>query len=140
MTNEANADPQGETQSGNGPQGETPTTQPGETPGSATTETTSSDDVQKELDRLKAALKRANSEAKEYRVKADELDGIKAAKLSNEEKLQKQLATLQAEKEQGALQLQEERVSNAIQRQALQLGIDPKLAMRLIDRSSLDYD
>src|ERR1700730_8286393 len=89
----------GETPNTDTSQGETPTTTAtGETPG-ATATLQSIEDAQKEIERLTAALKRANAEAKEHRVKASELDKLKAeaeaATLTETQKLQKQLAELQ---------------------------------------------
>jgi hypothetical protein len=123
--------------------GEMPTTPgTGETP--ATTTTPSAGDSASELEQLKAALKKANAESAAHRHKANELDKLKAeieaSKLSESEKLQKQLAALQAEKEQASLQVQELRIGSSIQLQAVQQGIDPTLAGKLIDRSEIEYD
>lgn len=95
MGNDTTPSSAGETPTGTSPQGETPNTQTGETPGSTTQETT-----QQELERLKASLKRANAEAKTHREKAEELDRLKAeseaSKLTETERLQKQLAEREA--------------------------------------------
>ncbi len=143
MTNEANTDPQGETPNGTVPPGETPNAGTGETPGTTTTTPLSIEELQKLLDEERAARKKANSEAAAHRHDANEYKKLKseleASKLSETEKLQKQLATLQAEKEQATLQAQELRVGSAIQLQALQQGIDPTLASKLIDRSEIEY-
>src|SRR5579884_935248 len=95
-----------------------------------TTEQTSTEDVQKELARLKDSLKRANAEAKQHREKAAELDRLKAeseaAKLSETERLQKQLAKLQADYEQTSAQLREERINASVASIAGRLGFaDP---------------
>lgn len=112
----------------------------GETPATDNTTESSSD----ELKRLNDALKRANAEAKEYRIKAKELDQLKAdaeaSKLTETEKLQKKLADLQAQHDKAVQDRQESINSSAIQLQALQMGIDPKLANKLIDRSELEHD
>ena len=142
MGNEANSEAQSETQSATDPKVETTTTEPSETPGT-TTEAASSDDVHKELDALKAALKKANAEAAKHRHAATELDRLKAeadaAKLSETEKLQKQLAALQRERDEAVTAHQEGRISSAIQVQALRQGIDPALANKLIDRTDITF-
>lgn len=134
----------GETPDGNEHlQGETPPKPNGETPGS-TTDPTPSDESAKEVQRLQAALRRANAEAKEHREKSLELDRLKAeaeaAKLSESEKLQQQLTILQAEKEQAVTQAKELRVGSAVQIQAMQAGIDPTLARKLITNDEIEYD
>lgn len=79
MINNPNAVPGSETPNGAAPTGETPTLATGETPG--TTTEPSPAEIRKENERLSAALKRANAEAKEHRLKAEELDKIKEARM-----------------------------------------------------------
>src|SRR5579885_2563924 len=68
-----------------------------------TTTPTTIEDALKELEAARAALKRANGEAATHRHKAKELDDLKAKleqdKLTETEKLQKQLAELQKQHE-----------------------------------------
>lgn len=134
---------QSETPGAPDPTVETTTMEPGETPGT-TTEAPSPDDVHKELERLKASLKRANAEAKEHREKATELDKLKARiedeKLTEKQRLEKQLAELQKTHNEHVLQAQERLVNAEIRSQLALQGIkNPKVA-RLIDRERLEYD
>lgn len=122
--------------------GETPATATGETPG--TTTTLSTGDAQKEVERLQAALKRANSEARTYREKATELDTLKKQieeeKLSEKEKLEKRLAEAQKEREQAVLRGQEGIVNAEIRAELAAQGLkNPKLA-RLVDRERIEFD
>lgn len=124
-------------------QGETPITKPnGETPGSTTEP--SAEEVKQELERLKASLKRANAEAKEHRVKAEELDRLKAeaeaAKLSESEKTQKKLADLQAQYDATLREKQELATSAEIRVQAMQMGMDAKAASKLLDQGAIERD
>lgn len=146
MGNEANtstADPQDETPNGSTPPVETTTTAgTGETP--ATT-TTSSDDTQRQLDELRAALKKANAEAASHRHKANELDRLKAeteaAKLSETEKLQKKLAELQSQHDNVTRQSQERIINYEVRLQAATMGIvDPDAAAKLLDWSAIEYN
>src|SRR2546423_6845282 len=117
-----------------------------------TNEQTSSDAIQKELDRLKASLKRANAEAKEHREKATELAKFKAEidarNMSDEEKrqaerqnLEKQLADLQKERESATRQTQKLRVTNEVFKHGQRLNIiDLDAADRLLDDSQIEYD
>src|ERR1700730_14059795 len=138
MSNDpSNADPQGETPNGTAPTPATGTPGTGETPGTAT-------DDAKQIEDLKAALKKANAESAAHRHKAKELDDLKAKleadKLSESEKLQKQLTDLQAQHDAAKREAQETRVNSAIQLHALQAGIDPTLASKLISRAEVETD
>lgn len=124
--------PVSETPNGADPQGETPTLPqtPSETlvETEPTTPASSSEDLAKEIERLKNSLKRANSEAKENRLAREELQKLKEeaenAKLSETERLQKELATLQ---EQRTQELQERFVHTVRQEAAVEaakLGVD----------------
>ena len=98
------SDPASETLIGSEPQSETLTTSDSSETLENATETPQTsidpDALQKQIANLESALRRANKEAKDHRLKANELtkfkDEIEAAKLSESEKLQKQLAALQA--------------------------------------------
>lgn len=101
----------------------------------------SSEDKDAELERLRIALKKANSESANHRHKAKELDELKAKleqeKLSETEKLQAQLA----EKEQTILKHQERVVRAEVKTVAATLGfINPATAARLIDWADIEYD
>src|SRR5436853_1313439 len=149
-----NTDPASETQGGSDPQTETvTTTATDETSGTTTTEQQQSpDEIRRELDRLKASLKRANAEAKSHREQATELAKFKekteAEKLSENEKrdlaranLEKQLATAQSERDALTSQLREERIGREVLKQASKLNIvDVDAATKLLDWSEIEYD
>lgn len=137
------------------PQSEMDTNTPGTDATSATTDTTSSsqqqqqqppdDDLRKEVESLKAALKKANAESRDHRIKAKELDDLKAQieaeKLSEKEKLEKQLATLQTQHNEAIRTAQERTINYEVRLQAAQLGIaDPNDAVKLLDWSEIEYD
>lgn len=113
----------------------------GETPQtSATSETQSannSTDLSHEIERLTSSLKRANAEAKQYREKATELDKLKAeieaAKLSETERLQKELADLKALRESEIEAQFEKSVRSSISMEAAKLGVDPAALKKLPD-------
>lgn len=139
MSNETPPLP-GETPPVESPPGETPPSPNGETPGGTTP-----DDVQRELRRLQAGLERANKEAKEYRVKAEELGKFKAdadaAKLSETEKLQRHIADLQKERDDAAQQIRTLKINTAVTSAAARLGFaDPEDAGRFLSDTALDLD
>lgn len=116
----------------------------GEIPGTTTPQLTI-DDALKEIDRLKADLKKVHSESAGHRNKAKELDDLKAKleadKLSETEKLQKQLATLQSEHDNAIRAAQERTINYEVRLQAAQMGIvDPDAAAKLLDWSQIEYD
>ena len=82
-SNIPNATPASETPNGQAPTSETLTPQPGETPGNGTP-TQSPADLHREIERLKGSVSRANAEAKEFRLKAEELDKIKDAQMKEQ--------------------------------------------------------
>lgn len=141
--NSTTGTPQDEMSNGGTPQDAMSTTQTDER-SESTTQTPSADDLAKEIEQLRTALKKANNDAKAHRLKADELDKLKAeteaSKLSETEKLQKQVQALQTEKQQAIQSAQEVRTNAAIQVEAMQQGLDPKLASKLIERSELELD
>lgn len=136
------ATPGSETPTGTALTGETPNLGTGETPG--TTTEPSPADIRKENERLAAALKRANAEAKEHRIKAEELDKLKSAQLTEQERKDKLLTDLQASLSAREKQLQEERNYNALERAGRRVGIQDETALadaiRLVDLSALEYD
>ncbi len=116
-----------------------------ETPPTETTPPTSPEEMQAQLEKLQAALKKANGEAATYRHKARELDDLQKKladeKLSTQEKLEKQLAELQSAHEALQREHQESTVNYAVQLRAAALGMaHPDKASRLIDWSSIEYD
>lgn len=118
----------------------TPTTT-GETP-EVTNDTTLTAD---ERTKLRADLKRANSEAKTYREKATELDRLKAeleaSKLSDTEKLQKSNAELQKKYDDLFSTSQTRMINSEVQLKAIELNIiSPRAASKLIDHSAIEYD
>ena len=145
MTQTPNTAPASETPNGTAPiQSETLTTPgTGETPGNGNTTEQSSADIQKEIERLNAALKRANAEAKEHRLAKEELDKIKAAQMTEQERLQKQYDDLKAQHDE-AIQAQTERaIKSEVAVEAAKLGVDPayldKVA-RFLDWEEIDVD
>jgi hypothetical protein len=143
MTTNPNTPLSGETPNGTSPQGETPTTPGnGETPG---TTTLSSADLQKEIERLTASLKRANKEAKDEREAANDLrkfkEQIESQQLTEKDRLEKQLADLQKAQEDYRISTQQRLVTQELRVQASDLGFaDLSDALRLIDYAELDYD
>jgi hypothetical protein len=143
MTTNANAPLSGETPNGTSPQGETPTTPGnGETPG---TTTLSPADLQKEIERLTASLKRANKEAKDEREAANDLrkfkEQIESQQMTEKDRLEKQLADLQKAHEDYRISTQQRLVTQELRVQASDLGFaDLSDALRLIDYAELDYD
>lgn len=139
------------------PTGETPTDAPDETSETSTATTTTptpesdaaeksstADETQREIERLKSALTKANKEAAAHRVKAKELDDLKARmeteKLSEKERLEKKIADLQKASDEAARTAQEYRVSAEVRMQALQLGFaDPADATRFLEYAELEY-
>lgn len=144
------SEPTGETQNGSDLQVETTTQETGETPESSTAQP--SDDTRRELERLKAALKRANAEAKQHREQATELANFKkqveAEKLSTEQKqelarqdLEKQVAELQSQLSTATRQSQERLIGYEVRLQAAQMGIvDPDAAAKLLNWAEIEYD
>ena len=140
MTTEQNTPPSGETPGGVSPQGETPASTPGtgETPGT-TPAPPNAADLQREIERLSNALKRANAEAKAERETAADLkkfkEQIETDKLSEQEKQAKQLADLQRAHESALAELRETRLLAATQLAAARLGfVDPDDALAFIER------
>jgi hypothetical protein len=133
------------------PQGETPTTtQTGETPESTTSTTDSvapDDATRKENERLHAALKRANAEAKENRLARDELKRLKEeaenAKLSETERLQKELTDLKAKHEEYTQAQTERAIKQDVALEAAKLGVDPNVldkVARFLDWEEIEVD
>lgn len=91
-----------------------------------------------------AALKSARAEAAENRRKAKELDDLhrKAEddKLSETQKLQKQLAEAQAAAAAAQAQSQERMVRAEVRSVARELGLKPELAIKLIDQAAIVVD
>jgi hypothetical protein len=134
MTTDPNSASTDETLDDSDPQGETPNnaTEPSETQGTTepTTQQTSLNDDRKEMERLKASLKRANAEAKTSREQAAELAKFKeqteAATLSEQ---QKQLADYQSRESEATRLLQEERNTRALERAGRGAGIADPVAL-----------
>lgn len=110
--------------------GEMPTPAPGEMPEATNQpeQPNTLESLQTEMEAMRTALKKANSEAAKYRKTADEATAAQKAKeeaeLSEMEKLRKQLAKAQAETE--SLRL------NQLKAQvAAEMGLPPALAARL---------
>jgi len=105
-------------------------------------------ELSREIETLKEALRKANKDAASHRVKATELDKLKAdleaSKLSETEKLQKQLSDYQIRENELARQVQEERNQYALERAGRAVGIsDPTAladAIRLVDLADLEHD
>lgn len=127
-------------------QSETLTTpKTGETPGTETTTEPSPAEIRKENERLAAALKRANAEAKEHREARQELQRYKEQteneKLSEKERLEKLLAKEQKERADFVLRTQERLITSELRAQAARIGFaDPADAVAMMNRADLEFD
>jgi uncharacterized membrane protein len=138
--------PSGEMQGGtSNPKGEIPTTPPatGEIPGTTPPPTESLEDIKRERETLRAALKSVNKESASHRIKAEELDRLKAeqeaATLNETQKLQKQLEKVQTDHANVVKELQQTKLTHAVSLAAQKLGFyDPSDAIANIDQSQLD--
>lgn len=132
-------------------------TETGEMSGTETTEETSqsqpsADDLNKELERVRTALKKANKEATQSRNAEKELKELKeridTEKLSDQEKvdvarkkLEQQYTELQAEHEATKRASQQYRINTEVKLQAAQLGFsDPGDAVRFLEASEIEQD
>jgi len=109
------------------------------------------DTLQAQIKRMETALKKANTEAKNYRLEATELkkfkEQVEAEKLTEQEKqeiarktLEQKLAESQKLYNDTVLEKQEIRVRHALQLQAAKLGVEPDVAEKLIDRAEIEHD
>lgn len=93
---------------------------------------------------LRAALEAARKEAAQNRKAAKELEAlrneIETAKLSETEKLQKQLAEAQRERDLLTQTVQERVMRAEVRVTAQELGIKPELALRIIDPAQVAFD
>ena len=101
--------------------------------------------VQAELEETRKALKSANRESAQRRLKLEELEKAEAdrqeAELSEMEKLQKKLSDQQAELERVQREARQERVKAAVIAEANKLDFqDPEDAYRLIDLSTVEVE
>ena len=108
---------------------------------SQTNDTISLDEAKK----LRSEAANLRSRLRSTEAKAKELDDLKAKleadKLSETEKLQKQLATLQSEHDNAIRAAQERTINYEVRLQAAQMGIvDPDAAAKLLDWSQIEYD
>lgn len=101
------------------------------------------DDALKQVESLQAALKAANKESAGHRIKAKELDELKAKveadKLSETEKLQKALT----EKESHVEAMVNQLINAEIRLQAAAMGFNPKILHRIpgmLDWSEIEAD
>lgn len=141
------------------PQSETDTTtQDSTTVTDETTETTTTTDNQQSIEslqdqvkRIEKALAKANREAKDYRLKASELEKFKqqveAEKLTEQEKqelarkqLEQQLADTKKQYDDSVIEKQQIRVKHTVQLQAAKLGVEPDVAEKLLDWATIEYD
>jgi hypothetical protein len=117
-------------------------------PSGETPDTSNNETLQAEIKRLSDSLKRANGEAKTNRLAAEELkslkDQLEASKLSETEKLQKQLATLQSERDTLLQRHQEQAEMAELERTGRKAGITDEIALadaiKLLDRTQLEHD
>ncbi len=128
------------------PSGEMPTTSAKSEMQDATTPQIP-DAVQKELADLRTALKKSNEDAKTHRLKAAELDKLKAeieaSKLSETERLQKQLAELQAQHQELTQAQTERAIKTEVALEAAKLGVDPNVldkVARFLDWEEIEVD
>ena len=106
---------------------------------SGTTLPQSIDDALKHIERLESALAKANKDAKDHRLKANELDKLKADQLTKEEQLQKELADLKAAREADV----EDRIADKIRLAAAAMGFNKKIVQRIpgmLNWEDLDID
>jgi hypothetical protein len=127
--------------------GETPETEQQSTTGTEQQPESqpSAEDLTKELEKARAALKKANKEAASYRNAEKELkalkDQIEAEKLSEKERLEKRLADLQKAHDDAIRQAQEYKINTEVKLQAAQSGFsDPNDAIKFLDWSEIEYD
>lgn len=126
-----------QTSSGNGATPESGQPATGTPPGTDETSGTklpqSIEDALKQVESLQAALKAANKESAGHRIKAKELDELKAKieadKLSETEKLQKQVNDLQSQYDEAVRQLEEDRNYATLERTGRTLGITDATAL-----------
>lgn len=116
----------------------------GETP---PTTTASIDDALKEIESLKAALKKTNAESASHRLKAKELDELKAKleseKLSEKERLEKQIADMQQQRQEEIQANYELRVNAEVRAMAATMGVNPKYldkVARFVDWEDIEID
>ena len=90
------------------------------------------------------ALKKERAEAARLRKKAQDYDALLEeqanAKLSETEKLQKQLADLQRARDADTLAVQERVIRAEVRGAARDLGLNPELALKLIDLAAVDFN
>lgn len=157
-TSNADTNPS-ETQDVEAPQVETTTTEESsETPEETTTTQPSLDELLEREKHKDASLKRANKEAKDYRIQLEALkksqaellkfkEATEAEKLTADEKqerarqtLEQQLADLQKRYDDTSRQSQERIVNYEVRLQAARMGIvDPDVAAKLLDWSEIEY-
>ncbi len=117
------------------------------------------DDLKAQVQRMEAALSKANKDGKDHRLQSNDLSAklkeleafkakVDAEKMSDDEKrqlerqtLEKQLAELQKEREAATRQTQKLRVTNEVFKHGQRLNIiDLDAADRLLDDSQIEYD
>ena len=108
------------------------------------------DDALKQIESLQAALKAANKESASHRHKLKGFEEAEAARqqaqMSEQEKLQKQLADLQAAHDEAQRQLEEDRNYATLERTGRTLGItdptalDDAVKLALIELATSDDD
>ena len=101
--------------------------------------------TQAQLKDRESALAKTRAESIDRRKKLDAFEAEEKkrqeAAMSEQERTQKQLADAQRERDEATRQLQETRISHAVQRHAAKLGfIDPDDAARFVDWARLDFD
>ena len=114
-------------------------------PSSTTTdETHESHDALTDPAALRAALEAARKEAAQNRKAAKELEAlrneIESAKLTETERLQKQLAEAQRERDLLTQTVQDRVMRAEVRVTAQELGIKPELALRIIDPAQVAFD
>jgi len=119
----------------------------------ATTETKqpSIEELQAQVRRIESALKKANNEAKTFRLENNDLkkfkEQVEAEKLTEQEKrelaqkaLEQQLADAKKLADDAVREKQELRVKHSVQLQAAKQGIDPGVAEKLLDWAAIEYE
>jgi len=160
MEETTTTDPQDATLSGTNPQAEiaNTTTQALDETSEITKVSPSIEEQQAQIKRLETALGKSNKDAKDHRLKNNDLEKtiaelkafkeqIDAEKLSETEKqtaarqkLEKQLADLQSELANKANEVKEQKINNDIFTKAARVGINPSLAQKVLDAKDIEFD
>lgn len=103
--------------------------------------TFSQDDVDRIVqERLARAKTAPPADYDDLRAKAAKLDQLEAANKSELEKANERAARLEREKTAAEELVQRTRIESAIVGEAAKRGVDPDIAIAMVDRSAIDFD